>query len=367
MHDNNPNSSLVATDLSSKVELVNQEQTPIIGYLQHKSFAKLFLLNLFTFNVYRFYWFYENWDAIRNSERRDILPFWRSVFRWFYIHALFERIYQSAKQQGYKAEVRCGLFATLIIVLGIVSYVVEKSIEKHGASLTNVSLFLCLWLVSDLLFWPIQRLINFYNTKLTQTQINLTINFNSPTKYFEISPIRFVLLNILTLSFYFNYWQYKNWQAIKQADKSHIWPFWRAIFSFNFIHVLFKRIAISAKNQGYSKSISYLALAAIRFQVIWLFGFVLGFARAFEMNNEMTTLGRWLIFLFVVMICIILAILVDYFVVIPFQKAVSFYNAKADTTHQSRRGFRRGEIILIILGIILWSCIWLSILFKIVV
>jgi len=359
MNHDTSHQGLAAAESHSATSVLNQEQTPIVGYLQHKSFIKLFLLNLLTLNVYRFYWYYENWDAIRTSERRDIFPFWRSLFRWFYVHTLFKKIYQSTKQQGYKAEVRYSLFATLIIVLGIVSYVVERLIEKHGASLKNVSLFLCLWLISDLLFWPIQRLINFYSAKLAQTPINLNIHIHSPNKYFEVSLVRFVIMNILTFSWYFEYWQYKNWQAIKKVDQSAMWPFWRAIFSGFFIHVLFKRITISAKNQGYSKSIPYLILAASRIYIILFFTFLLSIANSLKVDEE-RTIVKWIIVLLLAMIYRIFVLLADFCAFMPFQKAISFYNVKAATVYQPRKGFTGGEIVLAILGIVLWSGILLS-------
>lgn len=371
------NQGLTSAESPSSMSVFDKEQTPIIGYLQHKSFAKLFLLNLFTFNAYRFYWFYENWDAIKTSEKRDILPFWRALFSWFYLYPLFKRIYVAAKEEGYAASISYSLLATLIVVLKLLIPIVTLRIginfAKHAVDSTNIHTIskvidnsllsgMLLWTslvcIEDLLFWPIQKAINFYNVKLTQAQQALLSNINSPATYFEAPPTRFVILSILTLPLYFIYWQYKNWQAIKRADKSHIWPFWRAVFSQFFIHALFKRITISAKSQGYNKPIPYLALAAVSvIYPLYISFILLLFLRfallklGFDFLGLVVVLYKPFVDLASDLARLLLGIPVNYYIFTLFQQAIHYYNAQVVPNYQPRKGFTRGEIILASLGI----------------
>lgn len=53
---------------------------------------KFVVLSIFTFGVYQFYWFYKNWRLVRERERTDISPFWRTFFAYFFCYALFKRV-----------------------------------------------------------------------------------------------------------------------------------------------------------------------------------------------------------------------------------------------------------------------------------
>lgn len=52
----------------------------------------------------------------------------------------------------------------------------------------------------------------------------------SQVSYYWVSPIKFVLMALCTLGFYYIYWNYKNWCYIKEQDQSKISPVWRSIF-----------------------------------------------------------------------------------------------------------------------------------------
>jgi hypothetical protein len=51
------------------------------------------------------------------------------------------------------------------------------------------------------------------------------------SRYHVVPVWRFVLLNALTFGIYNLYWFWKNWQLVKRADGSDIWPIPRAIFA----------------------------------------------------------------------------------------------------------------------------------------
>ena len=48
--------------------------------------------------------------------------------------------------------------------------------------------------------------------------------------YFPISPVKFVLLSLVTFNVYSIFYFYKNWRYVKARDRSHVMPFWRAFF-----------------------------------------------------------------------------------------------------------------------------------------
>jgi hypothetical protein len=65
------------------------------------SITKLIVLSTFTLGIYEFYWFYKNWRLIRQREKSDISPFWRTFFGYFYCHAMFRRVReQQARLEG---------------------------------------------------------------------------------------------------------------------------------------------------------------------------------------------------------------------------------------------------------------------------
>ena len=53
---------------------------------------------------------------------------------------------------------------------------------------------------------------------------------SAQSRYHVVPMWRFVLLSVLTLGSYELYWFWRNWQRIKRADGSDIWPFVRALF-----------------------------------------------------------------------------------------------------------------------------------------
>jgi hypothetical protein len=58
--------------------------------------TKLIVLSICTFGLYETYWFYKQWQVIKQNERSDIRPFWRAVFCIFYMRALFRSIKDTA-------------------------------------------------------------------------------------------------------------------------------------------------------------------------------------------------------------------------------------------------------------------------------
>lgn len=60
--------------------------------------------------------------------------------------------------------------------------------------------------------------------------------------FFPVSVRKLVLMSIFTLGLYELYWLFKNWQLIKDRERSGIIPALRAIFGVFFCYGLFRRI-----------------------------------------------------------------------------------------------------------------------------
>lgn len=80
---------------------------------------KLLLMSLCTLGLYQVYWLYQHWQCVRQRERSDIMPFWRAVFGLFFVHALYARINDSARNAGLPPNGHANALAALWIVLGL--------------------------------------------------------------------------------------------------------------------------------------------------------------------------------------------------------------------------------------------------------
>ena len=65
---------------------------------------KFVLLALTTFGIFVLYWFYKNWDVIRQRENEAIWPFWRAVFTGLWTFSMGGRFHAYAAQRGFSLE-----------------------------------------------------------------------------------------------------------------------------------------------------------------------------------------------------------------------------------------------------------------------
>lgn len=84
------------------------------------SVRRLVCLFILTLGLYRFYWFYKNWKAIKEAEQSDISPFWRSFFGIFFCHKLFKYIAESAQNYANKRPFSPKKLAVWYILLQLV-------------------------------------------------------------------------------------------------------------------------------------------------------------------------------------------------------------------------------------------------------
>jgi len=83
---------------------------------------------------------------------------------------------------------------------------------------------------------------------------------DDPARLPLISLTNFCLLFVITFTCYGMWWCFKSWRYFKEKDVLQILPAMRALFSIFFLYQLFQRILRHAKELGYSRSYSSLAL-----------------------------------------------------------------------------------------------------------
>ena len=350
--------------LASAAELSNEpidstrHNLSVINYL-NIPFIVFLLLSLLTGGLYRVYWLYRNWKAIKKADKSDISPFWRAIFAIFFINEFFQHVCESAKELGYKGFVKHrlldGWYVTFVVLTWVwpLLFIVFSGISAiilHDNSVSSSFMFVGVLLyflpalcgiLKYVCLWPIQRAINFYKDQVEQEHLSTIANGISPViGYFDVSPTRFLIFNILTLRLYALYWSYKNWQAIKRAKKRNIIPFWRSIFSIFFIYGLFRQIYFSAKDLGFPKRIPYWQLAV---GYIFFLYFLLFLGRLVGLPARMSETWYYVLVLGV-------GVTFDFLFFRPMQEAIRFYNTKAILNYKPRKGIIHGEIILLIIG-----------------
>ncbi len=72
--------------------------------------------------------------------------------------------------------------------------------------------------------------------------------------FYVVSPTKFLLLSILTISLYNIYWFYRNWRAVKARDNLDVWSPMRGLFYIFFTHSLFRRVDAELESVGASRN-----------------------------------------------------------------------------------------------------------------
>lgn len=85
-------------------------------------------------------------------------------------------------------------------------------------------------------------------------EADLSVPDTDQPRYYVVAPRKFLLLSLLTVTFYFYYWFYRNWRSIKVDDNDDLWAPARGIFYIFFTHSLFTDIQENLKNSSRSYS-----------------------------------------------------------------------------------------------------------------
>jgi hypothetical protein len=94
-------------------------------------------------------------------------------------------------------------------------------------------------------------------------EADVTAPTTDQPRYYVVSPTKFMLLSVLTLTLYFIYWFYRNWKLIKDADNEDTWPPARGFFYIFFTHSLFSDVQSNLEGHQRSYDWSPMVLATV--------------------------------------------------------------------------------------------------------
>lgn len=137
-----PPTAIVADVMPPKAE---EAPTPFFPV----SVLKLFILSVCTFGVYEVYWFYKNWQLIKERERSHISPVPRAIFAVFYCYQCFARIRDFGTPPATKSRLAAGPLAA--------GWIVATLLHKLPDPYWLISLFAVVFII------PVQGLANRIN------------------------------------------------------------------------------------------------------------------------------------------------------------------------------------------------------------
>lgn len=113
------------------------------------SLFKLAVMTFFSFGLYEVYWFYKNWQAVRDREFSNINVTLRAVFSIFFCYQLFAKVRAYGATHSTTSSLQAGLLATGWIATGVLGILPDP--------LSLLTLFSFLFLL------PVQSRINDIN------------------------------------------------------------------------------------------------------------------------------------------------------------------------------------------------------------
>lgn len=112
-----PPESRVTDVASNAADAAGASEAPFFAV----SALKFIVLTIVTIGFYELYWFYKNWQRIRDRERLSIRPFWRAFFAIFFVYALLCRVRDYPAPAGVRVRLAAGPLATAWIVLTLMT------------------------------------------------------------------------------------------------------------------------------------------------------------------------------------------------------------------------------------------------------
>lgn len=112
---------------------------------------KFIVMSLCTWSIYEMYWFYKNWNIVRERTGENIRPFCRAFFSIFFCYSFFKSVKQSAGSLGIPSQTSPGGLTCAYIALAAMWRLPDP-----------------FWLISFLTFLPllsVQGVINQINSK----------------------------------------------------------------------------------------------------------------------------------------------------------------------------------------------------------
>jgi hypothetical protein len=123
------------------------------------SLLKLTVMSIVTFGIYELYWFYKNWNLIKQREKIKIAPFWRAFFAYFFCYQCFSDIRAQAASLDLQQSLPAGPLAVGWIITTLLGNLLGKLPDPYWV-VSLVSMF------SFVFFLPVQALANRINARI---------------------------------------------------------------------------------------------------------------------------------------------------------------------------------------------------------
>lgn len=123
-------------------------QTHLKQFSNSQPVWQFILLCLFSLGLYELYWFYKNWKFIKERNKLNISPFWRTFFTFIFAYDLFKKIFILAEEKGYTQKHSPGWITITYIGLSLLWRLLDP--------------FWLLYLLSFLPLITVVKVLNYY-------------------------------------------------------------------------------------------------------------------------------------------------------------------------------------------------------------
>lgn len=146
------------------LDSTNLDRSNDIEEQQIISLNKFIFLSIISFGTYEIWWIYKAWRFYQQKENLDIMPAGRAIFSIFFLHSLFSKILDFAKEKEYKDS----FSATSLFVGFIVASLLAQLPEP----------FWLISLVSFIFLIPPFKALNFAKQNSTDFIVSEQISFS---------------------------------------------------------------------------------------------------------------------------------------------------------------------------------------------
>lgn len=87
------------------------------GFYYAVSLSKFIVLFLATLGLYEVFWFYRNWQYVKQRDNSDIMPFWRAVFSVFWFYPFYQDLKRDSQQRYGRSMLPKPYWIILLLIL----------------------------------------------------------------------------------------------------------------------------------------------------------------------------------------------------------------------------------------------------------
>jgi len=112
--------------------LINENLTEF-RVVKIKSVIVLFL---FTFCLYRYYWFYKNWKKYNEKSEEKVIPLARTIFMFYFImdfvDIINEKVQKEAPEYKFHARIIGGILMITMLAVGLFARIADKHMPIYN-------------------------------------------------------------------------------------------------------------------------------------------------------------------------------------------------------------------------------------------